>query len=145
MVLQFKKAWIRLDLYYSGSLLARKKEIWLGVDTLVQRAEENCIDLDALICPDHFSYFSSDHDNFAMGFEEGISAGLAESDGPVQERQIIKRFSDSRYSEGFIEVGGSPGHRLLSLAAFMSHCAGDDTHLTALLAAALNPNHNPIG
>ena len=128
-----------------GFTVGEEKGDWLGVDTLVQRAEENCIDLDALICPDHFSYFSSDHDNFAMGFEEGISAGLAESDGPVQERQIIKRFSGSRYSEGFIEVGGSPGHRLLSLAAFMSHCAGDDTPLIALLAAALKPNHNPIG
>ncbi|GLU27998.1 DUF6602 domain-containing protein [Brucella sp. NBRC 12950] len=127
-----------------GYKVAEESRDWYGIDSIKEKAAYDQLHLDGVVCPDEFCYFSSAHDSFAMGFQQGISARLADYDGTVQTRIIAKRFADSRTAHEYTLLGDTPGTRLLALAAFASHCSEDGTGIDGLLAAALDPSHNPI-
>ena len=115
-----------------------------GLDLVDDKALENTLTFDAVICPEKRCYFNHLHDDFSFGFEKGISANFAKGDGSVVTSMICSRPESDRYALHYHLIGSGPGSRLLALAAFASHAAGDDSRVEGLLAAALNPQHNPI-
>ncbi|GEM_PF-5743923 len=116
---------------------------WNGSDSVKEQALTGFGEMDAVICPDHFAYISPYHENFAFGFERGISATQAENDGSVQD-EVTSRSIFQADPSRWTTVGSSPGSRLLALAAFASYAAGDEARVRGLLAASMNPKHHPI-
>lgn len=117
---------------------------WMGLDTIKEQALHAALPFDLTICPEEFCYVSDRHDEFALGFDRGLSASDAEEDGSVQDKIISLRYADSRYSRKFIDLGSTAGERLLGLAAFVSDRSGNGKHTSALLSSAIRPRRNPI-
>ena len=116
----------------------------VGLDLIEDKTLGNTLGLDAVICPETLCYFHHSHDDFSFGFERGLSANNAKGDGSAIDSMMCSRPESSRYALQYKSIGDGPGSRLLALAAFASHAAGDDSRVEGLLAAALNPQHNPI-
>lgn len=117
---------------------------WMGKSTIDEKALEARLPFSMFICPGQFCYVSDGHDEFAFGFEQGLSSLDAQGDGTVQDRIISLRFTDSRYARQFTEVGTSAGEHLLAIAAFVSDVSGQSAHTRALLSSATRPRRNPI-
>ena len=121
-----------------------KQPHWLGKGTIDDMALEARLPFAMTICPGQFCYVSNEYDEFAFGFERGLSSHDAQNDGSVQDRIISLRYADSRYAQRFIEVGTSAGEHLLAIATFVSDLSGQKSHTGALLASATRPRRNPI-
>lgn len=121
-----------------------KSTHWMGKTTIDEKALEARLPFAMTICPGQFCYVSADHDEFAFGFERGLSSHDARGDGAVQDHIISSRVADSRYARRFTEVGTSAGEHLLAIAAFVSDVSGQSAHTGALLASATRPRRNPI-
>lgn len=117
---------------------------WMGKDTIDEKALEARLPFAMTVCPGQFCYVSDEHDEFAFGFEQGLSSYDAQNDGTAQDRIVSLRYADSRYARQFINVGTSAGQHLLAIAAFVSDASGQNSYTGALLSSATRPRRNPI-
>lgn len=118
-------------------------------DKLLEGFEEfgsHTYPFDAFVILTLGTFCSDRFDLLRAGFDSGLGLGMADSDGPTQDRLTLEFCVATRFLRGFRPMGDcTPPDLLMALAAIASSAATNDKTTQALLSALKKAEHYPIG